>query len=366
MSFLDGGLIDNYTKSEDVPYVHVEVLGNGNSGLVEKVQHRVTKELFARKLIAAPKRRLAEQEAIFRNEIAVIRRLRIHHHFVRVFAAYRTRQHFGIILQPVADGGDLADYLESYHHRRDAAMQMVLQRAFGCLANGLTFMHAQRIRHKDIKPQNILIHQGNVLFTDFGYSLDSSNKLNSASEGRPDFLTRRYSAPEVLSYERRDSRSDVWSLGCVFIELFATLTQYFTVDETSCFAHEMERLRYTLHQLPLQPDCIWAVLRDLIITMTKEKGTSRSASKEVAARLFPHPGLMCETCHMDHGERPYGEQQDGRTVESDDDFQRLTTNTTPWTWTWSHDHQDYYRMTLDGNNQPLLVWESKMHSEKET
>jgi serine/threonine protein kinase len=114
MSLLEDGGVHEYKNIDEVPYVHLALLGKGNSGLVEKVQYKTTKEIFARKLIMVPKRKQAEQEAIFRNEIEVIRRLCTHQHFIQVLAAYRTKQHFGIILKPVADNGDLSEYLEVY------------------------------------------------------------------------------------------------------------------------------------------------------------------------------------------------------------------------------------------------------------
>lgn len=211
--FLKDGIIEDYDLEAEVPYVHVSVLGRGNSGLVEKVRHESTKQTYARKSMVIPRKRQAEQEAIFLNEVAVIRRLCDHHHFIKVVAAYKTRQNSGIILYPVPESGDLSEHLWQYRELQEnslklevadprfetvktelRAMTVVLKRAFGCLTSGLAFMHEQRIRHKDIKLQNVLVHAGSVLFTDFGYSLDCSRVSHSATEGRPSFLTRRYCA----------------------------------------------------------------------------------------------------------------------------------------------------------------------------
>jgi serine/threonine protein kinase len=45
-------------------------------------------------------------------------------------------------------------------------------------------MHEQTIRHKDIKPQNILIHRGSAIYTDFGISLDFAQQ-DSTTTGHP-------------------------------------------------------------------------------------------------------------------------------------------------------------------------------------
>jgi serine/threonine protein kinase len=84
-------------------------------------------------------------------------------------------------------------------------------------------LHKQNIRHKDIKPSNILVHGGNILFTDFGLALDFADKTGSTTTGRVNGMTLRYCAPEVADYEPRNTSSDIWSLGVVFLEMTAVL-----------------------------------------------------------------------------------------------------------------------------------------------
>jgi serine/threonine protein kinase len=306
MNLPEDGKIHEYDDDEQVPYDHVDVLGKGNSGLVERVRDKGSKLIFARKTISFPRRKQAEAERIFRNEVKVIARLRQHYHFIQVAAAYKTKKHFGIILHPVADEGDLAEFLEVYWERQDAAQDLgtddtklqnarsILKRAFGCLASGLAFMHEQRIRHKDIKPQNILIHQGAVIFTDFGYSLDSSQLSNSATEGRLEFLTKKYSAAEVLARDTRDSHSDVWSLGCVFLELLSALTLSYSVETVESYSQEMTGIHAMIDQknIPLK----YSLLLDITTAMTSQKATSRPSSRTVATQLMSHNGFICRKC----------------------------------------------------------------------
>ena len=100
----------------------------------------------------------------------------------------------------------------------------ILQLSLGCLASGLAFIHQQTIRHKDIKPQNILIHHGSVMYTDFGLSYDFGDSGQSTTTGLVQGLTRRYCAPEVAASGNRNSKSDIFSLGCVYLEILDTLS----------------------------------------------------------------------------------------------------------------------------------------------
>jgi serine/threonine protein kinase len=99
------------------------------------------------------------------------------------------------------------------------------------LASALAFIHKQTIRHKDIKPQNILIHRGEAMYTDFGLSYDFGDTGRSTTTGVPQGLTRRYCAPEVAEWGNRNSKSDVFSLGCVFIEICLALANDASYDQ---------------------------------------------------------------------------------------------------------------------------------------
>lgn len=151
----------------------------------------------------------------FRNEISILEKLS-HEHIVKLVGSYTDPRFVGIIMLPIADC-NLERYLQ------DAVELSLLQTFFGCLATALSFLHRNSVRHKDIKPQNILVHQGTVLLTDFGLSRDWSGLDHSTTSG-PTAYTPRYSAPEVTNYGPRNFSSDVWSLGCVFLEMWTSIS----------------------------------------------------------------------------------------------------------------------------------------------
>lgn len=203
----------------------------GGCATVEMVKDITTGRTFAHKLFRryhGPNLGKFKQE--IDNEIMIMRRLSSHPHIIRLFATYSCGRDFGMILTPVADSGDLATYLLNISDSGNPVsteQRAVLVLAFGCLASGLAYIHQQTIRHKDIKPQNILIHQGRVIYTDFGIAFDGSHLENTTTTGTPSAFTRRYCAPEVANWSKRNRKSDVFSLGCVYIELLTVLEPFF-------------------------------------------------------------------------------------------------------------------------------------------
>ena len=100
----------------------------------------------------------------------------------------------------------------------------LLRTYFVCLSQALSYLHASGVRHKDIKPANILIDEsGSVILTDFGISRRFPKHTPHATNNERNF-TRKYASPEMMEDETtlRDDPSDVFSLGCVFLEM-ATL-----------------------------------------------------------------------------------------------------------------------------------------------
>lgn len=170
--------------------------------IIDKVKDIQTGAVYARKcIVGISSKNITARSAVYREELKVMLRLPAHRHIIRPFATYNTASSVGLLIQPAADGGNLRHLLESLADEEGAeykVMRADLRCGYGCLAGGLAFMHARRIRHRDIKLQNILVHGGIFPYADFGIAHDYSETEESVTEGVPDGVTRRYCAPEVL------------------------------------------------------------------------------------------------------------------------------------------------------------------------
>ncbi|OCL08628.1 kinase-like protein, partial [Glonium stellatum] len=117
-------------------------------------------------------------------------------------------------MDPVAER-DLGDYLENLDDTRfdeeGYLFREQLPQWFGCLVSGVHYLHSNGIRHRDIKPRNILILSGNVLLADFGISKSSPGESLSISTDTGG--TPKYRAPEVVEFQRFGRKSDIFSLG---------------------------------------------------------------------------------------------------------------------------------------------------------
>jgi serine/threonine protein kinase len=217
-----------FRKGEALPLEMKGILGSGGYGQVDKVLSLISFKQYARKRVlrsAAFRGRKKEEVKQFVSEIEILKRLK-HRHIIEFIGSYTDAKYIGLLMVPVADM-DLATYIKNSStadsSQSQSQSQSELRTFSGCLATGLEFLHEHNVRHKDIKPGNILVSNGGVLFTDFGLSLDFTDATGSTTMSMVNGMTPRYCAPEVARQEARNTMSDIWCLGVVFLEMVVTL-----------------------------------------------------------------------------------------------------------------------------------------------
>lgn len=198
----------NVQGSADNYFITRKELGHGSFGQVDHVVGRLSLEHFARKRISRGKSFKRDLEAIksFQNELKTLKMLS-HKHLVKLISSYTDRKWVGLIMKPVAECN--FELFLSAEHIDQIDRQTCIRRFFGCLATAVEYLHQHQIRHKDIKPANILVNNQDVLLADFGTSHNWSDDTRSTSNGTSMGFTMRYCAPEVAVCASRNQSSDI-------------------------------------------------------------------------------------------------------------------------------------------------------------
>lgn len=212
------------------PFTIVRLLGAGGMGEVYLVRRRNIDRLDALKVLND--RADHDTARRFLREMQLASRLQ-HPHVVSVHdighAELRTNQEGPPSLQPwilmqYVEGTTLADLIHTA-----APLPLAVDRSLGLLvqiADGLDAAHRVGIVHRDVKPDNVLVHCGpsgrdHAYVADLGIAeaLDAHTRLT----GRQGALgTPGYMSPErYLGSLALDARTDVYSLACMAFQMLS-------------------------------------------------------------------------------------------------------------------------------------------------
>ncbi|KAK0517513.1 hypothetical protein JMJ35_000668 [Cladonia borealis] len=232
-------------RGEDLFYFYKH-LGSGGYGSVDRVWSRLSSNEYARKQ-SMRKKNPPEDQIILRNfdhEISSLKRLS-HQHLVSYVGSYTDQSTVAYLIEPVADC-NLETYLCQWRNFIEARLPS-LRSYFGCLSSAVSYLHRQIIWHRDLKPQNILVNGYGVFITDFGTALDWSKTGKDTTMTINAPFTNQYMAPEVAKRALRNSASDMWSLGIVFLDMTTVLR-----------GRTLKDMRRFFQEYGSRHECIWA------------------------------------------------------------------------------------------------------------
>lgn len=151
----------------------------------------------------------------FLNEIRITARLD-HPHILTLIDSGASKGFLYYVL-PFVRGESLRDRL-----RRESQLSIddaiAITRQIG---SALEYAHRQGVVHRDVKPENILLHEGEAMLTDFGIALAVRQAGgNRLTESGLSLGTPQYMSPEQATGDRDiDARGDEYSLAAVLYEM---------------------------------------------------------------------------------------------------------------------------------------------------
>ena len=141
-----------------------------------------------------------------------------HPHIVPIFAAGEVD---GLLyyVMPYLEGESLRSRLqraprpgleETLHVARD-------------VADALGYAHAQGVIHRDIKPENVLLSGGHAVVADFGIAraISAAGSVSLTRTGQSIGSPAYMSPEQALGSRELDTRTDIYSLGCLLFEMLA-------------------------------------------------------------------------------------------------------------------------------------------------
>ena len=255
-------------------YKATKLLGTGSFGSVYLARNTIFDNIVAMKVINKDKDNELDEEEI-KNEINILRKLG-HPNIVKIFEFYDSASHYYIITEYCKEG-ELFSYIKNRYSERQLAV------LFYQVFSGLWYLHDNKILHRDIKLENIMISDkekdvetGEELFwvkiIDFGTAkIFEKNKKEKDVVG-----SSYYIAPEVLK-QNYNEKCDTWSVGVI---LYMTLVGRAPFDgkDDEEIIYKINSVDYNEKEprlLEHSPE-----VRDLVKNLLKKDWNKRYSAKE--------------------------------------------------------------------------------------
>lgn len=198
----------------------IEVVGNGTYGQVYKGRHTRTGQLAAIKIMDVTE----EEEEEIKLEINVLKKYSHHKNIATYYGAFVDKSigkedKLWLVME-YCGAGSVTDLVKS--SKGQCLKEDWISYVCREILQGLAHLHTNKIIHRDIKGQNVLLtDNAEVKLVDFGVSaqLDRTVGRRNTFIGTPYWM-----APEVIACDENpdatyDNRSDLWSLGITALEM---------------------------------------------------------------------------------------------------------------------------------------------------
>ncbi|KAL6940228.1 hypothetical protein ACO0QE_004124 [Hanseniaspora vineae] len=197
-----------------------EMIGKGSFGCVFIGLNITTGEMMAIKQVEVPKYNNNNESTnnvveALKMEVSTLKDLD-HPNIVQYLGFEEKNLVYSLFIEYVA-GGSVGSLIRLFGRFDDEIIRFLTEQVL----KGLSYLHEKGILHRDMKADNLLLDLDGVCkISDFGISKKSKNIYSNAD------MTMRgtvfWMAPEMVDTKQGYSaKVDIWSLGCVVLEMFA-------------------------------------------------------------------------------------------------------------------------------------------------
>ncbi|ODA76028.1 hypothetical protein RJ55_08310 [Drechmeria coniospora] len=201
-----------------------QLIGKGTYGRVYLGMNATTGEFLAVKEVevnskaaGGDKSKMREMVGALDQEIDTMQHLD-HNNIVQYLGCERKETSISIFLEYIS-GGSIGSCLRRHGRFEESVVSSLTRQTL----SGLAYLHREGILHRDLKADNILLDlDGTCKISDFGISKKTDNIYgNDKSNSMQGSVF--WMAPEVIRSqgEGYSAKVDIWSLGCVVLEMFA-------------------------------------------------------------------------------------------------------------------------------------------------
>ena len=256
-----------------------EILGVGTYAQVFKALDVNSGELFAVKRILFNPNNKAQTSFVqtLEDEVNILQSLHSKH-IVKYLGSEPIQDNFCIYLEYLP-GGSLSKLLDNL-----GALAEVTVRAYlAQILKGLVYLHESGVIHRDIKGANILLDsKGKVKLSDFGCSkqyksIDSESGFITSLKGSLPWM-----APEVIKQKGYGRKADIWSVGCVALEMLTAKKPWNSEDNQIIFMMKI----IADNTIPEIPEGISESARDFLMNCFQRDPKVRKSAKEMLEHTF--------------------------------------------------------------------------------
>jgi NIMA (never in mitosis gene a)-related kinase 1/4/5 len=196
-------------------YKMIKKIGIGSYGSIYLVQNKYDKQYFAMKELDLKLTSSKEKQMII-NEI-LIGSFHNCPYIIKYSEVLFSNNKIYLKMKHCKEG-NLKNYLEK--NKILASQKNIILRK---VLLSVQYLHYNKVIHRDIKSDNILMHEGNPYLADFGTCciLHDFEYFGKTSIGTPYYIS-----PEILEGKEYTYNTDIYSLGCLFCEIYKNKLPY--------------------------------------------------------------------------------------------------------------------------------------------